>query len=260
MRNNSSKRPAKANKVCWAIFLIVIALACVNLTRAFAVNLTDSTTDISNTTDSSNELIEMEDPNTLDNQDEVKQEYDEIVSDIVTDDSSEPTFAVATDELPSDDTTYPEQTEDQEAQNPKETISDSDPPQDNNQTAENSDSDNDSEGSESQNTADSDTDDSLIDSNYSASQEVTKLPYEGLESNDEVPEIKQEAINRGQKLVAVIDTGAAGQYAEAQVNFTDEIDVDEMGHGSFMSKIIKDNADNKAYILSLKAFSELLGH
>ena len=73
-----------------------------------------------------------------------------------------------------------------------------------------------------------------------------------------VPEgqtLKEYCTENGLKLVAVIDTGISEDYAVQQVNFTDETDSDENGHGTLVAKRITANADEKAVILSLKAFT-----
>ena len=66
---------------------------------------------------------------------------------------------------------------------------------------------------------------------------------------------KQFAEEQGNKLVAVIDTGADVGVASS-VNFTDEEDADENGHGTTIVKKILDSADGKATIVSLKAINK----
>lgn len=60
----------------------------------------------------------------------------------------------------------------------------------------------------------------------------------------------------GKKLVAVIDTGVSSEYASENINFTDEVDEDENGHGTSVAKTIMANADGKAIVLSLKAMGK----
>ena len=57
----------------------------------------------------------------------------------------------------------------------------------------------------------------------------------------------------GKKLVAVIDTGVSEDYSAVNMNFTDEADEDENGHGTMVAQTIIENADGKAIIMSLKA-------
>lgn len=57
----------------------------------------------------------------------------------------------------------------------------------------------------------------------------------------------------GKKLVAVIDTGVSEDYSAVNMNFTDESDEDENGHGTMVAQTIIENADGKAIIMSLKA-------
>lgn len=57
----------------------------------------------------------------------------------------------------------------------------------------------------------------------------------------------------GKKLVAVIDTGVSEEYSAVNMNFTDEADEDENGHGTMVAQTIIENADGKAIIMSLKA-------
>ena len=57
----------------------------------------------------------------------------------------------------------------------------------------------------------------------------------------------------GKKLVAVIDTGVGEDYSAVNMNFTDEADEDENGHGTMVAQTIIENADGKAIIMSLKA-------
>ena len=66
---------------------------------------------------------------------------------------------------------------------------------------------------------------------------------------------KQFADEQGNKLVAVIDTGADVGVVSS-VNFTDEEDGDENGHGTTIVKKILDSADGKATIVSLKAINK----
>lgn len=57
----------------------------------------------------------------------------------------------------------------------------------------------------------------------------------------------------GKKLVAVIDTGVSEDYSAVNMNFTDEANEDENGHGTMVAQTIIENADGKAIIMSLKA-------
>ena len=57
----------------------------------------------------------------------------------------------------------------------------------------------------------------------------------------------------GKKLVAVIDTGVSEDYSAVNMNFTDEADEDENGHGTMVAQTIIENADGKVIIMSLKA-------
>lgn len=66
---------------------------------------------------------------------------------------------------------------------------------------------------------------------------------------------KMLAQERGQKLIAVIDTGV-NNYAVGSVDFTGEGIEDESGHGTFIAKTILDHADGKAVILSVKAMQK----
>ena len=66
---------------------------------------------------------------------------------------------------------------------------------------------------------------------------------------------KQFADEQGNKLVAVIDTGADVGVVSS-VNFTDEDGADENGHGTTIVKKILDSADGKATIVSLKAINK----
>ena len=67
---------------------------------------------------------------------------------------------------------------------------------------------------------------------------------------------KQLAEERGQKLVAVIDTGVSKAYAIHSENFTDDSDEDINGHGTMMAYNIAKYANGKAMILSLKAMND----
>ena len=60
----------------------------------------------------------------------------------------------------------------------------------------------------------------------------------------------------GKKIVAVIDTGVSDDYSSVQMNFTDESDADENGHGTDVAKTILSNANEKAIIMSLKAMGK----
>lgn len=60
----------------------------------------------------------------------------------------------------------------------------------------------------------------------------------------------------GKKLVAVIDTGVSNDYASVQMNFTDEADEDENGHGTEVAKTILENSNDSAVIMSLKAMGK----
>lgn len=67
---------------------------------------------------------------------------------------------------------------------------------------------------------------------------------------------KQLAQERGQKLVAVIDTGV-NSYAIHSENFsTSSSSKDENGHGTVIAKAIYDNANGKSMILGLKAMDD----
>ena len=90
--------------------------------------------------------------------------------------------------------------------------------------------------------------DMIVEKEEDASKyEVASLP-EGYTA-------KQFANEQGNKLVAVIDTGADTGVVSS-VNFTDEEDEDENGHGTTIVKKILDSADGKATIVSLKAINK----
>lgn len=91
------------------------------------------------------------------------------------------------------------------------------------------------------------------------SSEISDTPAD--ENRDEEPaeigdtSLRQLADERGQKLVAVIDTGV-NEYAERTVNFTNDGDSDNNGHGTEMARHIVENADGQAMILGLKAIGD----
>lgn len=65
----------------------------------------------------------------------------------------------------------------------------------------------------------------------------------------------KDAHDQGKLLVAVIDTGC-GDEADSSVNFTTDGDSDANGHGTYIAKTIKEKANGKAYIMSLKAIND----
>ena len=85
-------------------------------------------------------------------------------------------------------------------------------------------------------------------------EEVDESKYE-VASLPEGYTAKQFAEEQGNQLVAVIDTGADVGVVSS-VNFTDEEDGDENGHGTTIVKKILDSADGKATIVSLKAINK----
>ena len=90
--------------------------------------------------------------------------------------------------------------------------------------------------------------DMIVEKEEDASKyEVSPLP-EGYTA-------RQYADEQGNKLVAVIDTGADVGVVSS-VNFTNEEDADENGHGTTIVKKILDSADGKATIVSLKAINK----
>lgn len=89
------------------------------------------------------------------------------------------------------------------------------------------------------------------------STDTSEETVEAIDLSEELPEgytWKQLAEERGQKLVAVIDT-EVGRYATTNYNFTDEeIDLSAADlHGTIVAKEIYDNANGKAMIIGLKA-------
>lgn len=84
----------------------------------------------------------------------------------------------------------------------------------------------------------------------SAVSNVTKV-----ETLPEGYTLRQYADEQGKKLVAVIDTGV-NDYAIQSVNFTDEDEIDNNGHGTNVAKVILDNSDDNALIVSLKALNK----
>lgn len=90
--------------------------------------------------------------------------------------------------------------------------------------------------------------DMIVEEEEDASKyEVSPLP-EGYTA-------RQYADEQGNKLVAVIDTGADVGVVSS-VNFTNEEGADENGHGTTIVKKILDSADGKATIVSLKAINK----
>ena len=67
--------------------------------------------------------------------------------------------------------------------------------------------------------------------------------------------LKEYCTENGLKLVAVVDTGISEDYAVQQVNFTDETDDDNNGHGTIMASQIIKYSEDKGIVLSLKAFT-----
>lgn len=85
---------------------------------------------------------------------------------------------------------------------------------------------------------------------------ISKVYASSVDVKPEEQTWREYADSVGKKLVAVIDTGASGEYASEQVNFTDEADEDENGHGTAVAKTIMENSDGKAIVLSLKAMGK----
>ena len=88
------------------------------------------------------------------------------------------------------------------------------------------------------------------------SEPVDQTSEEVSDTSDvDIPELKQYCVDNNLKLVAVIDTGVSEEYSSYRINFTDEDDEDLSGHGTLIAKHIIENADGKAVIMSLKAFT-----
>ena len=90
-------------------------------------------------------------------------------------------------------------------------------------------------------------------------EETDKVSETTVENREEtLPEgytWKQLAQERGQKLVAVIDTGI-NNYAIHSENFTGSGTEDKNGHGTFIAQAINSNSNGSAMILSLKAMND----
>lgn len=85
---------------------------------------------------------------------------------------------------------------------------------------------------------------------------ISKVQASALDVKPDGMTWREYADSVGKKLVAVIDTGVSSEYASENINFTDEVDEDENGHGTSVAKTIMANADGKAIVLSLKAMGK----